>query len=537
MNRFLMTLITTLATASTALATAPSSLKTDLVHQADTTAARRTAVPHGATLADRLAEAYAPSAVLAAPLYANPAMQRYHYAHSLNTLRAGIDYGHASQPVRLEQGSGHSMGYGAIDAYIHKGRATLWGAASYRNGTARHIQYSETSDYDLLYPYLMADTVGGNSHREHYHFMGGFSYPVGRWNIAAEGQYTALMEYRTRDPRPKNLTGDLSGKLGISYATGLHVIGGALTARRYKQTNELKLYNEVSVPTIYHLTGLGSDYYRFRGVNTSTYYKGHAVGGMLSYLNRGTRAEGTEVAPTPAAFAHVGYEMTEISKIISSLNELPMATLRRHVQTAAAGWSTQIGGHTVGISASEEWQRRQGFEHIFGTAQDNIYPQIATAEQYRLTSLRVGALGLWQRALHTSGCRGYYALQPSVYYHHYNEQTAEPARQLLASGWTSALTARFLSGWGRVLTHLQLTGAYTAASTASLTGVNGAMAEPVRHFYGVLAHDAWHTGAEAEVAYRADSRWFPFVRAHWQYAHYAQGQHGQVLTVSAGIHF
>ncbi len=537
MNRFIMTIITGLAAASTALATAPGSPKAAPAGLADTTATHRAAAATAVTLADRLAEAYAPAADLAAPLYANPAMQRYHYAHSLNTLQAGIDYGHASQPVRLEQGSGHSVGYGAIDAYIHKGRATLWGAASYRNGTARHIQYCETSDYDLLYPYLMADTVGGNSHREHYHFKGGFSYPVGRWNIAAEGQYTALMEYRTRDPRPKNLTGDLSGRLGASYVAGPHVIGAALTARRYKQTNELKLYNEVSVPTIYHLTGLGSDYYRFRGVNTSTYYKGHAVGGMLSYLYRGHHAVGTSTPSVPAAFAHVGYEMTEISKIISSLNELPMATLRRHVQTAAAGWSAQVGGHTVGLSASEEWQRRQGFEHIFGTAQDNIYPQIATAEQYRLTTLRVGAQGLWQRALRTSGLRGYYALQPSVYYHDYNEQTAEPARQLRASGWTSALTARLLSGWGRVLTHLVLTGSYTAASSASLTGADGTMAAPVVHYYGVLAHNAWHTGAEAEVAYRADRRWYPFVRGQWHYARYAQGQHGQMLTLSAGIHF
>ena len=124
-----------------------------------------------------------------------------------------------------------------------------------------------------------------------------------------------------------------------------------------------------------------------------------------------------------------------------------------------------------------------------------------------------------------------------MYYHRYNEQTAEPARQLLASGCTSALTARLLSGWGRVLTHLVLTGSYTAASSASLTGVDGSMAAPVRHFYGVLSHDAWHTGAEAEVAYRADSRWFPFIRAHWDYARYAQGQHGQMLTVSVGIHF
>lgn len=223
-----------------------------------------------------------------ASVFQNPAMQSFHYQHSLNTLNVGYDYRHATTPKRLERGDGHRQAFVDVDAYLHKGKATLWGNAYYVNGSTRNVLYNETTDLELLYPYLMADSVGGKTSQEYYYFMGGFSYPLGKkWTIGAEGEYTARMEYRTRDPRPKNLTGDLRAKVGVSYLlSGLHSIGAAVTARKYKQTNELKLYNEVSVPTIYHLTGLGNDYYRFRGVNTSTYYKGYGVGGMLTYSQK-----------------------------------------------------------------------------------------------------------------------------------------------------------------------------------------------------------------------------------------------------------
>ena len=265
-----------------------------------------------------------------ASVFQNPAMQSFHYQHSLNTLNVGYDYRHATTPERWEEGDGHSRVFADVDAYLHKGKATLWGNAYYVNGSTRNVRYNETTDFDLLYPYLMADTVGGKTQQEFYHFMGGFSYPLGKkWTIGAEGEYTAKMEYRTRDPRPKNLTGDLRAKVGVSYLLGvLHSLGAAVTVRKYKQTNELKLYNEVSVPTIYHLTGLGNDYYRFRGVNTSTYYKGYGVGGMLTYSQKDQRGW----------FAQAEYEYTNIDKIISTLNELPMATLESNRFHATVGY-------------------------------------------------------------------------------------------------------------------------------------------------------------------------------------------------------
>lgn len=481
------------------------------------------------TLAESAIAHVAPHTAFHAEVFANPSMQSFHHAASLNNLRVGYDYRHATQPMQLEQGDGHSEAFAAVDAYLHKGKATLWGKAEYRNGSTRNIHYCETSDYMLLYPYLMADTVGGSSHRERYYFMGGFSYAVGKWNIAAEGGYTALMEYRTRDPRPKNLSGDLRAKVGASYhLSPLRLLGVAITARRYKQTNEVEIYNEVSMPTIYHLTGLGNDYYRFRGDYMDSYYKGYGLGGMITYAQTSQRG----------LFAHLEYEYTNIDNIISSLNELPMTTLSRHQQQAAVGYTG--GSHTdqFGVKLTEAWSKRIGTENIFGTAQDNIYPQISAMNMYRQTTLQTAVQALYE---HTTTSKAVYGARWSVGYGSYEEKYLEPERRMKSSVWNSSLMLDAHATLGKLLCSGQLQGIYTWAGSnhvgVSADDQSATFFAPIAHYYRYLADNRWQTTATAEICLTAFSRFLPYIRVDWQYNHYLQTEHTNHLQVAMGIKF
>jgi len=466
-----------------------------------------------------------------ASVFLNPAMQSFHYQHSLNTLNVGYDYRHATTPERWEEGDGHSRVFADVDAYLHKGKATLWGNAYYVNGSTRNVRYNETTDFDLLYPYLMADTVGGKTQQEFYHFMGGFSYPLDKkWTIGAEGEYTARMEYRTRDPRPKNLTGDLRAKVGISYLLGgLHSIGAAVTARKYKQTNELKLYNEVSVPTIYHLTGLGNDYYRFRGVNTSTYYKGYGVGGMLTYSQKDQRGW----------FAQAEYEYTNIDKIISTLNELPMATLESDRFHGTVGYLMNDGHQYYGANLDGEIYRKFGTENIFGTAQDNIYPQIASAEFYTSAQSRIGMETFYQNVLSgKSSCGGKWKLA----YMGYSEKYQEPYRRLRYAAVATSLLLDGKVKVGKCLLMANVHGGYEWAikknnDDSFLSEDNSAMMQPLIHTNEYLANNRWNMGADVEVPLLAARKFLPFIKLSWQYDHYLQTAHQNALVVSAGIRF
>lgn len=459
-------------------------------------------------------------------VFQNPAMQSFHYNSSLTSIAAGYKYGDATSPVKLEYGDGHSYGFGQIDAYLHKGKATVWGNATYYNGTFKNIQFCETTDFETVAPYIMADSVGGNSRREYYHFMGGFSYPVGKFNIGAEGEYTAIMEYRTRDPRPKNLTGDLKVKVGSSYQIDSNnLVGVALTARKYKQTNEVEFYNEVSVPTTYHFTGLGADYYRFRGENTSTYYKGYAIGGLIDFTNKQQKG----------VFASFGYDYTKIEKIISTLNQLPMSALYNYGQSALVGYSGTVGNNGYGIALVENWSKRRGKENIFGIAQDNIYPEISSATLYSLTKWDAGVQMVYNRV---SG-KASFDVGMDLRYADYNERYIEPERVMKSSSFEAALKLNGHLKTGRMLLSGNISGQYEWSLDNELNVSSDAQSlitfTPTAHYYSYLSQDRYNISASIEAGYCARKQFMPFMRVGWQYSHYISCEHNNCIEIAVGV--
>lgn len=136
-------------------------------------------------------------------VYDNPAMKYVWHPSTLNELRAGGEYIHEEQPSLAEEGDGRYMGFVDVRSFIRKGNSSLWGEARYKNGKKTGRRWNETSDYLLLYPYVMGDTVGGDLKSEQYYFSGGYAYRKGSYTIGAEGSYGADIEYRNADPRPK----------------------------------------------------------------------------------------------------------------------------------------------------------------------------------------------------------------------------------------------------------------------------------------------------------------------------------------------
>lgn len=465
-------------------------------------------------------------------VFRNPAMQGYRDCVSLTEVSVGYDYRHATAPMRLEQGDGHSRAFANVNAFLRKGKTTLWGNAYYGNGSTRNVQFCETSDFELLYPYVMADTVGGKTQQERYHFMGGFSCRLGRWNVAAEGSYAALMEYRTRDPRPKNLSGDLQARFAASFRLGNprdgYVLALEVNGRKYKQTNEVKLYNEVSVPTIYHLTGLGNDYYRFRGVNTSTYYKGYGGGASIDW----SRVSGR------GWFAHADYGYLDIDKIISTLNELPMANIKEYREKVTFGYVTDGDRNIFGWNLSEQWVCRRGREYVFGSAQDNIYPQISTMAPYTADK---ACLSTELSYRHIFRNRSEFSAKWNTRFDGWEESYDSPYRDLEGDAWVNGLV---LSGkfnakdWQM---KLQLAAEWQTSTLDEFylgdEEVNPTLLAPVEHYYDYLSCDRQFVNALLEAGYSGCKRFVPFVRVGWQYAHYMESEHQNHLTVAVGVKF
>lgn len=462
-------------------------------------------------------------------LYDNPAWQQSRYKSSLNRISAYYDNSHSTEPYFVEDGNGKVFWGGKADAYLRKGETALWGFAGYKKGVVRNIKYNETEDWQLVYPYVMADTVGGgNSKQEHYDFSGGFATSLGkRWTVGGEGRYTALLDYRTRDPRPKNLTSDLKLRIGATYRPWeKYAIGAAFSFRRYKQTNEVKFYNEVGIPVTFHLTGLASDYYRFRGENTDSYYKSTGIGGSL------------QLAPQNSSdgfFAALTYNYMSMDKIISSLNELPLTKLKFSQQIATIGYLRSWRGNLVGLKFAESYERRKGIENIFGSAASNVYPQISSAPQYRgeNTMLSWGAMYQYRAA------KALYSVETGMMWTMLREKHNDPFRRLKNNARSNYLKSKGTWHFSRWLLQGDVNIAYSHAGDVTFeeSGLNTEdIVPPFEHRVAALSHDSWNGGAGVEGEY-AFNKFSVFAKVDWQYAHYLSHEHTNYKTITIGIEF
>ncbi|MBQ9176713.1 MAG: hypothetical protein IJ139_07585 [Bacteroidaceae bacterium] len=461
-----------------------------------------------------------------AETYQNPAMQSGRYTTSLN--RIGLNYigRHATTPTRLEYGNRTNLFEVRIDAYIRKNKTTLWGHARYDNGKTKGIRYNETSDFDLLYPYVIADTVGGDNQTSTYDFLGGFAQAIGRCVVGAEGQYQAQMDYRTRDPRPKNLTGDLKVKVGASYNIGTYIAAASAGFRRYKQTNIVKTYSEISSPIFYHTTGLNTDYYRFRGENTNIYYKGIGWGVAL------------DLAPANGhgMTASIGYDRLTTEKIISDLNQLPINKKHAHRQRAMLGYQHKYGPHTLGIRLSEQYAHDTGIENIFGSALDNIYPQIGEERQYKHKQLDIHAGLLYQYRLHK-------ALYEATYnqgYQNLKEKYEEPRRSLRSAAIISMLSLKGLwqTGNWQIQANLSAQYGWSVADDLQLTGqTNASLMPALDNYFAYLSHNRSTYTIGTEITYDTNRKYAVFLATQWQFAKYMHTQHTHHIHLTLGVKF
>lgn len=350
----------------------------------------------GAPAVERIDSAAAPILSVPSLPLANPAVRQWRQSVDISEAYGG--YAHSAYDGNRDPqrgGGERAFSFGA-DSYMKYKSSTLWGAASYENGKQLDVRYNETADIDLVYPYVAADTIGGDINLERYSFNGGYADRRGRWSWGGALSYTAGLYYRNVDPRPRNVTGLLDIKAGVGYTMfGVTDLSAGVSLRRYTQTNDIDFKSQMGVEKIYHLTGLGHHYSRFAGLGLNAHYGGYRYGASLSLFPRGRRG----------LFAAVEVSRFTLDKVLRDLNELPMASVAHNELSAQIGWLHPSATTDWAVAANFNTYRRRGTENIFGDASSNIYPQIASLDMYadncysfRLSGLysrKIGVIRLW----------------------------------------------------------------------------------------------------------------------------------------------
>ena len=299
----------------------------------------------------------------------NPALHGIAYRTTFSQLYLQADWQHQSLAFIPEKGDGYLLPAAHVDTYLRlNDHSTAWGHASYMNGQQRHIRWNSTSDYDLLEPYILADTVGGDTQHERYVFEGGYALHMDSWLIGAEMLFRADHEYRDIDPRMRGIANELILRLGASRQWCHYHWAFGFEGSVYKQRNTVEFYRELGVVPEYQMTGLGTDYARFSGDKRALQYDGGGVRLLF------------DVTPQQKDdfFAHLALGESRYHRMVTENYILPLTDLYTHSIEGRAGLMGPLS-----VYADISYTTRSGDEHIIGTSATTSFPDLGVLTMYK----------------------------------------------------------------------------------------------------------------------------------------------------------
>ncbi len=291
-------------------------------------------------------------------------------------------YGQSTMPVAGVQDGGFSVN--AHSVYDINAVSRVFGEASYSWNQTKGNRWVENADYELLYPYLTCDTIGGGMRSEQYAFRGGYRMAKDRivWHLAL--QYRALQSYRSIDPRPKNKVAELDVEGSVGYMDNSYAYSLMAQVGRYKQNNDISFYSELGNAMVYHLIGLDRDYTRFAGDFLSSYYHGMNAGATLMLQPR-----------SQGWLAAMGYRYSFITKELKSSTSTPVARLHTHTVSALIGYA----GARWRAFLQADYMLRLGTQYVYGDVTGNYYHLLLTVANYHEQQLRLKAQGNYRLSL------------------------------------------------------------------------------------------------------------------------------------------
>ncbi len=327
------------------------------------------------TVSDITYSHLAPKSFLLDSIYNNPSLRHFRDTLSLSQINLGGLVNMNTQRPLLQTGTDrYSWGINLESYHVWDEDTKLWGAASFRSYEKASLAWNSNIDLDKIYPYVIADTIGGGLKGEVYNFEGGFSRALGKYILGAQLSVGATIAYRQLDPRPLNKAIDLNATLSIGRVFAKrHILALAVNAERYSQNSSVQFMNELGQAKVYHLSGMGMHYVRFAGANNTAYYYGLGSEFSLDYSQ--TDALGL--------YAHTKYRMSSLEKTLPDRNDIAINGLKDRDVSVLLGYNLQTDRlDLLGVSLNYERDKRRGEERIFGDAVGSVYPQIATSEMY-----------------------------------------------------------------------------------------------------------------------------------------------------------
>lgn len=417
-------------------------------------------------------------------------------------------------------------------SFVLDEHSRLFGNASYRSGRRENVMWNENSDFEYLYPYVVGDSIGGFMEEETYRFSGGYVYRFGKWTAGAELDYRAMTAYRDKDPRPRNIVSDLTVSAAASYLVGKkYRLGISGNLHTYNQKSSIAFLADKGSISVYQMLGLGMDYVRFAGSQTSTRYRGSGVGGSLDLLP--VDVENGLSVSLRADYFH-------LTKELSDLNNIPVNENRITDIALEVAWNRRRDAWKYGVAGTALVQQRTGTENIFGDPTGNVYLQVSSVDLFRSSLFHIVLNGMVGQPV-TWTRRWGWTVEPFFSYSQTRPEYKSTSRYVKlasAQGGAHLKSVRKLSEW--FLTTC-LSGSYVTNRKAdiSLPGFSSerSVARTLLSNIRYLGDDC----ASMELALRGDyfvaTRYALYFSAAWRHQQYKECGTANRMEISIGCIF
>ena len=243
------------------------------------------------------------------------------------------------------------------------------GYVTYENGVRKGVRFNSSSDWELLNPFFTVDTVGGDMQKEQYRFYARYAAETRNFFYGFSVDYRSLQEYKTIDPRPRNICADLGASASAGVMSGNYAISFEAALRKYNQNSSVTFFDPRGNNTpIIHYFGFGRYSTRFSGAGNSTSVRFKGFGYSASVMFEPRSGLGWIAGSALDRFSVVRH--------LPGNNETPISELVKHMFSAYAGkkWTNAY------IRADFAYRIKQGFEYI--TDQSSAFNDIGSLMMY-----------------------------------------------------------------------------------------------------------------------------------------------------------
>jgi hypothetical protein len=192
----------------------------------------------------------------------------------------------------LNEGNSHSVFKGKSDQSFDFGsqsfrkinKTYLYGSFNYSKSYEKGLNFSNTNDPAMNYPYLLADTIGNDTYdREFFKITGIISSSVNnQFDLGLSFDYKVGTASQNRDPRPENKVLHTNISPGVLFKAKHFRLGANLDYGYYNEDIDISVVEENIQHSMFQLHGPGVFNYH---ASSSFYrlYQQHQIGGGLQF--------------------------------------------------------------------------------------------------------------------------------------------------------------------------------------------------------------------------------------------------------------